>query len=70
MPEHDTDGPKQAYTRCEAIAAMMKHSAAAGVSATTTMTADGLVSEASAYPPGLQRLCRTRPNHRLCTWYG
>lgn len=58
------------YTRREALAAMAKYSAAVGGSAATIVTADGLVSAASAYPPWLSDFCRRRPNHWLCTWEG
>lgn len=58
------------YTRREALAAMAKYSAAVGGSAATIVTADGLVSAASAYPEWLSDFCQRRPGHWLCTWDG
>ena len=58
------------YTRREALAAIAKYSAVVGGSAATIVTADGLVSAASAYPAWLSDFCRRRPNHWLCTWDG
>ncbi len=75
-----TDGPKKetrsvptgevTYTRREALAAMAKYSAAVGGAATTIVTADGLVSAASAYPEWLTDFCQRNPDHWLCTWEG
>ena len=61
---------KATYTRREALAAMAKYSAAVGGAAATIVTADGLVSAASAYPPWLANFCRRNPGHWLCTWEG
>ena len=61
---------KATYTRREALAAIAKYSAAVGGSAATIVTAEGLVSAASAYPAWLSDFCRRRPNHWLCTWEG
>ena len=60
-----------AYTRREALAALARYSTALGA-ATTIVTADGLVSAASAYswPSWLNDFCRRRPNSRICTWDG
>lgn len=68
----DRDAPceTETYTRREALAALAKYSATVGGAAATIVTADGLVSAASAYPPWLQNFCRRRPNHWLCTWEG
>ena len=49
---------------------MAKYSAAVGGAAATIVTADGLVSAASAYPPWLANFCRQRPTHWICTWEG
>ena len=49
---------------------MAKYSAAVGGAASTIVTADGLVSAASAYPEWLSRFCQRNPNHWLCTWEG
>ncbi|PIE07082.1 MAG: hypothetical protein CSA74_09260 [Rhodobacterales bacterium] len=59
------------YTRREALAALAKYTAAGGA-ATTIVTAEGLVSEASAYPwpCWLDDWCRRHPNSRLCRWDG
>ena len=62
--------PEVTYTRREALAAMARYSAAVGGTAATIVTADGLVSAASAYPPWLSDFCRRRPTHWLCTWDG
>lgn len=70
-PEDQMDPAGQAtYTRREALAAIAKYSAVVGGSAATIVTADGLVSAASAYPPWLANFCRRRPDHWLCTWEG
>lgn len=58
------------YTRREALAAMAKYSAAVGGAATSVVTADGLVSAASAYPAWLSGFCQRYPNHWICTWEG
>jgi len=63
-------GGEGTYTRREALAAMVKYSAAVGGTAATIVTADGLVSAASAYPPWLSNFCRRHPDHWLCTWDG
>lgn len=70
--KEDLPGPtgEVTYTRREALAAMAKYSAAVGGTAATIVTADGLVSAASAYPPWLSNFCRRHPNHWLCTWEG
>ncbi len=61
-----------AYTRREALAALARYSAAVGGAATTIVTAEGLVSSASAYPwpPWLDEWCRRHPNSPICTWSG
>lgn len=58
------------YTRREALAAMAKYSAAVGGAASTIVSADGLVSAASAYPAWLSDFCARRPDHWMCTWEG
>ena len=58
------------YTRREALAAMTKYSAAVGGAASTIVTAEGLVSAASAYPAWLSEFCTRRPDHWMCTWEG
>lgn len=58
------------YSRREALAAMVKYSAAVGGAASTIVTADGLVSAASAYPEWLSDFCHRKPDHWLCTWEG
>lgn len=70
MSEEPDENEQRTYTRREALAAMVKYSAAAGGAATTIVTADGLVSAASAYPAILSNFCRRNPNHWLCTWDG
>ena len=70
MSEKKQDGPEEAYTRREALAAMMKYSAAVGGSAATIVSAEGLVSAASAYGTAADRLarfCRRKPDHKKCT---
>ena len=70
MPAKKQDAPKEAVTRREALAAMMKYSAAVGGSATTIVTAEGLVSAASAYVSAaerLERFCQKNPDHKKCT---
>ncbi len=69
-PEDAGQSAEVTYTRREALAAMAKYSAAVGGTAATIVTAEGLVSAASAYPPWLTNFCRRRPNHWLCTWDG
>jgi len=56
-----------AYTRREALAALARYSTALGA-ATTILTADGLVSAASAYwsPAKWEKFCRNKPNHWKC----
>ncbi len=68
MPDGNESRPGKAYTRREALAAMAKYSAAVGGSAVTIVTAEGLVSAASAYPPddALIRFCIRNPTHRKC----
>ena len=58
------------WTRREALAAMAKYSAVVGGSAAIIVTADGLVSATTAYPPWLGNDCRRHPNHWICTWDG
>lgn len=68
MPDDNENGPVKAYTRREALAAMAKYSAAVGGSAVTIVSAEGLVSAASAYPPddALIRFCLRFPSHKKC----
>lgn len=68
MPDDNGKRPDKAYTRREALAAMAKYSAAVGGSAVTIVTAEGLVSAASAYQPDdvLIRFCIRNPDHRKC----
>lgn len=60
------------YTRREALAALATYSAALGGAATTIVTADGLVSAASAYvspADRLARFCAKHPTHWKCAGF-
>lgn len=62
----------KAYTRREALAALATYSAALGGTATTIVTADGLVSVASAYvspEDRLARFCKKHPTHWKCVGF-
>lgn len=64
------DGSKGAHTRREVLAAMAKYSAAVGGTAATIVTAEGLVSAASAYGTAadrLERFCQRKPDHKKCS---
>jgi len=63
------DDQSEGYTRREALAAMAKYSAAVGGAAATIVTADGLVSAASAYwsQEKWEKFCRKNPTHWKCT---
>ena len=65
-PEDERTGD---YTRREALAALGKYSAVLGGAAVTIVSAEGLVSVASAYTPAdvLARLCARNPWHKKCT---
>ena len=70
MPAQKQVGPEEAYTRREALAAMMKYSAAVGGSAATIVSAEGLVSAASACQSAadrLERFCQRKPDHKKCS---
>ena len=56
------------YSRREALAALAKYSAGLGGAAATIVTADGLVSAASAYwsPEKWERFCNKNPTHWKC----
>lgn len=51
MADEQEERPRGAYSRREALAALAKYSAAVGGAAVTIVSADGLVSAASAYNP-------------------
>lgn len=70
MTKNNRNGLQKGYTRREALAAMARYSAAVGGTAATIVTAEGLVSDASAYPAFLKNLCRRNPSHWLCSWDG
>lgn len=61
----------KSYTRREAVAALAKYSVALGGAATTIVTADGLVSAASAYwdDDKLARFCEKNPTHWKCAGF-
>lgn len=71
MSSEKKGAPREPYSRREALAAMMKYSAAVGGSAVTILSADALVSAASAYPlteeERLARFCANNPTHWKCT---
>lgn len=54
------------YTRREALVALAKYSASVGGSAGAIVTAEGLVSEASAYPEGFGPFCQQNPWSSIC----
>ncbi len=60
------------YSRRDVIAAMAKYAAAVGGTAATVVTADGLVSAASAYwsAEKLETFCQKNPTHWRCTGGG
>ncbi len=68
MPDQDDPDQSTRYTRREALAAMAKYSAALGGAASTIVTADGLVSSASAYwsDEKWEKFCDKNPGHRKC----
>lgn len=68
--ETEPDGVDKPYSRREALTALAKYSVALGGSATTIVTAEGLVSAASAYPDWLRDFCQANPGHWICTWDG
>lgn len=64
------------YSRREAVAALVRYSAAVGGVAVPILTADDAVAQASAYPPDfsdnpiLQRFCERHPSHWICSLFG
>lgn len=61
----------ETYTRREALAALAKYSAVVGGSAATIVSADGLVSAASAYwsDEKWAKFCGQNPWHKKCVGY-
>ena len=72
MSGQKDEGTSATYTRREALAAMTKNSAGLGGAAATIVTADGLVSAASAYWSAEKwaRFCNKNPTHWKCTGGG
>ena len=63
---------KETCSRRDVLAALAKYSAGLGGAAATIVTADGLVSAASAYwsPEKLARFCSKNPTHWRCAGPG
>lgn len=69
-PDRDPDStgdPGVDLSRRAALAALAKYSAAVGGSAVTIVSADGLVSAASAYPDYLSDYCHRYPDAQICS---
>ncbi len=62
------DDQTDSYSRREALAALAKYSAVLGGAAVTIVSAESLVSAASAYPPDevLAEFCKKHPWHKKC----
>lgn len=63
MQDDRNDRSTDGYSRREALAAVMRYSAGFGGAAATILSADALVSAASAYPA----VCATNPNSPACS---
>ena len=69
MAARNDDSQEETCSRREVLAALAKYSAALGGATATIVTADGLVSAASAYwsPEKWARFCSKNPTHWKCT---
>lgn len=69
MSIHKTGCKTDTWSRREALAALARYSAVVGGSAATIVSADGLVSAASAYwsAEKMARFCAKNPTHWKCT---
>jgi len=72
MAARKDDSQEETCSRREVLAALAKYSAALGGATATIVTADGLVSAASAYwsPEKWEKFCTQNPTHWKCAGRG